>query len=345
MNVLDRLPQLWGEPANFGEMRSSALDALGDRVTALESIDFAGKKGAKVTQKKNCVKGISCGFSCIRQGAVCRSEMKAKEKEFAGYLKKSAGTTKGKAKADPVEKPPVAAKKDAIPDVKKETIAAKVDKKKTDEGKGTIPDYKKFEDTALTQAAKLSKDDGNDLVPIHKLRDVLGNSVSKGDFNKWLMEMQANGSVQLVGGEMPGLTPQIAEKSIKTALGGNRYYLKTLKKADSAGIDVSQSQKQESGQKKITPIKTEKDFNTKAKSEIDRISKDDGNDLVPIHKLRDALGNSVSKGDFNKWLMEMQANGSVKLIGGEMPGLTPQIAEKSIRTALGGTRYYVQMVK
>jgi hypothetical protein len=66
--------------------------------------------------------------------------MKAKEKELAGYLKKSAGTTKGKAKADPVEKPPAAAKKpkkDDIPDVKKETIAAKADKKKSAEALDT----------------------------------------------------------------------------------------------------------------------------------------------------------------------------------------------------------------
>jgi hypothetical protein len=91
MNVLDRLPQLWGQFANFGEMRSSALDALGDRVTALESIDFAGKKGSKIKQKKNCIKGDSCGFSCIRKGLVCRSEMKGKEKSFAKYLYSATG--------------------------------------------------------------------------------------------------------------------------------------------------------------------------------------------------------------------------------------------------------------
>jgi hypothetical protein len=75
--------------------------------------------------------------------------MKGKEKEFAGYLKKSAGTTKGKAKADPVEKPPVAAKKvkkDDIPDVKKETIAAKVDKKKTNSTSREINVKKEVED-------------------------------------------------------------------------------------------------------------------------------------------------------------------------------------------------------
>jgi hypothetical protein len=122
----------------------------------LESIDFAGKKGGKVTQKKACVKGDSCGFTCIRKGLVCRSEMKAKEKEFAGYLKKSAGTTKGKAKAASVDKAPVAekkVKKDDIPDVKKETIAAKVDKKKEAAAKkDDIPDVKKE-----TIAAKVDK--------------------------------------------------------------------------------------------------------------------------------------------------------------------------------------------
>jgi hypothetical protein len=89
--ILDRLPQLWGEPANFDEARSSALVALVDRVTALESIDFAGKKGSKIKQKKNCIKSDSCGFSCIRKGLVCRSEMKGKEKSFAKYLYSATG--------------------------------------------------------------------------------------------------------------------------------------------------------------------------------------------------------------------------------------------------------------
>jgi hypothetical protein len=65
--------------------------------------------------------------------------MKAKEKEFAGYLKESAGTTKGKAKTDPVEKPPVVEKK--------EPIAAKVEKKtptieKKDEASGNNKELK-----------------------------------------------------------------------------------------------------------------------------------------------------------------------------------------------------------
>jgi hypothetical protein len=38
--------------------------------------------------------------------------------------------------------------------------------------------------------------------------------------------MQANDMLQLIGGEMPELTPAIAEDSIKTALGAVRYYVK-----------------------------------------------------------------------------------------------------------------------
>ena len=42
--------------------------------------------------------------------------------------------------------------------------------------------------------------------------------------------MQADDKLQLIGGEMPELTPDKAEDSIKTALGGTRYYAKRIEK-------------------------------------------------------------------------------------------------------------------
>jgi hypothetical protein len=39
------------------------------------------------------------------------------------------------------------------------------------------------------------------------------------------MEMQAQDFLQLIGGEMPDLTPEIARDSIQTSLGTPRYYL------------------------------------------------------------------------------------------------------------------------
>ncbi len=70
-----------------------------------------------------------------------------------------------------------------------------------------------------------------DLVPIYRIRRSLGTQLSRSQFNEWLLEMQANDEFQLIGGEMPELTPDKAEDSIQTALGGTRYYAKRLEKA------------------------------------------------------------------------------------------------------------------
>lgn len=71
-----------------------------------------------------------------------------------------------------------------------------------------------------------------------------------------------------------------------------------------------------------------------------------GNDLVPIYRIRREIGEQVNRRDFNKWLLEMQSNDIVLLVGGEMPDITPDKAEDSIKIDLGGSqsslRYYVQ---
>ena len=71
----------------------------------------------------------------------------------------------------------------------------------------------------------------DDLVPIYRIRRSLDTQLSRSQFNEWLLEMQANDELQLIGGEMPELTPDKAEDSIQTALGGTRYYAKRLGKA------------------------------------------------------------------------------------------------------------------
>jgi hypothetical protein len=121
--------------------------------------------------------------------------MKGKEKEFAGYLKKSAGSTKGKAKVEPVEKPPVVAKKpkkDDIPDVQKETIAAKVDRKRdgthTDIPDGKIPPSPRVAYSWKKDAGGVERYYRNEISPDGKrnLIEISGQelkSVVKAEFN------------------------------------------------------------------------------------------------------------------------------------------------------------------
>lgn len=93
----------------------------------------------------------------------------------------------------------------------------------------TIASYDEFKQVALDVYDKLNRDYNLDnLVPIYRIRREISDRVSRSNFNEWMLEMQANDIVQLIGGELTDITPDKAEDSIKTELGAIRYYAKQL---------------------------------------------------------------------------------------------------------------------
>jgi hypothetical protein len=94
---------------------------------------------------------------------------------------------------------------------------------------GAIASYDEFEEVALDVYEILNRDYNlDDLVPIYRIRREIGDQVTRTQFDEWLLEMQTNDILQLIGGEMPDITSDKAEDSIKTGLGGVRYYAKRL---------------------------------------------------------------------------------------------------------------------
>lgn len=92
-----------------------------------------------------------------------------------------------------------------------------------------IASYKKFEQVALEVYDRLNRDYNlDDLVPIYRIRREIGARLSRDKFNEWLLEMQANDILQLMGGEMPDISTNKREDSITTPVGGLRYYAKRL---------------------------------------------------------------------------------------------------------------------
>ncbi|MBM0740599.1 hypothetical protein JOY44_03030 [Phormidium sp. CLA17] len=95
--------------------------------------------------------------------------------------------------------------------------------------KAAIASYEEFKSIALEVYDRLNHDYNLDnLVPIYRIRREIGDRVSRPHFDEWVLEMQTKDLWQLIGGEMPELTPDKAEDSIKTTLGGIRYYAKKL---------------------------------------------------------------------------------------------------------------------
>lgn len=92
-----------------------------------------------------------------------------------------------------------------------------------------IQSYEEFCDVILKIHDELDRDYNlGNLVPIYRIRRELGEQVSRAQFNEWLLEVQANDLVQLMGGEMPNVTQDQREDSLSIPGGGLRFYVKRL---------------------------------------------------------------------------------------------------------------------
>jgi len=66
--------------------------------------------------------------------------------------------------------------------------------------------------------------------------------------------------------------------------------------------------------------------------------------LVPIYQIRRAIGDQVTRSQFNDWMLEMQSKDILQFITGGVTDLTPDKEKDSITTELGGLRYYAKLL-
>jgi uncharacterized small protein (DUF1192 family) len=93
----------------------------------------------------------------------------------------------------------------------------------------TITSYQEFLEETLRIYEDLNRDYNlGDLVPIYRIRRHLGDRISRPQFTEWLLEMQANDLVQLMGGVMQDSTADQREDSIMMPGGRIRFYVKRL---------------------------------------------------------------------------------------------------------------------
>jgi hypothetical protein len=60
------------------------------------------------------------------------------------------------------------------------------------------------------------------------MRRAIGERVGRSNFNEWLLEMQAQDILQLIGGSVEDSAPDKIEDSITTKVNGLRCYVKRL---------------------------------------------------------------------------------------------------------------------
>jgi hypothetical protein len=99
----------------------------------------------------------------------------------------------------------------------------------------------------------------------------------------------------------------------------------------------------EKGKADVGAIASYDDFKAVALDVYDSLNRDYNlDDLVPIYRMRRAIGERVGRSEFNQWLLEMQANDIFQLMAGETQDITPDKREDSITMPGGALRYYAK---
>jgi hypothetical protein len=92
-------------------------------------------------------------------------------------------------------------------------------------------------------------------------------------------------------------------------------------------------------------ISTYDEFKVVALETYDQLNRDYNYDnLVPIYRIRRAIGERVTRSQFNNWMLELQSKEIFQFITGRVTDLTPDKEQDSITTELGGLRYYAKLL-
>ena len=87
------------------------------------------------------------------------------------------------------------------------------------------------------------------------------------------------------------------------------------------------------------------EFKAVALETYDQLNRDYNlSNLVPIYQIRRAIGDQVTRSQFNDWMLEMQSKDILQFITGGVTDLTPDKEKDSITTELGGLRYYAKLL-
>jgi len=99
----------------------------------------------------------------------------------------------------------------------------------------------------------------------------------------------------------------------------------------------------EKGKADVGTIASYDDFKAVAIDVYDTLNRDYNlDDLVPIYRMRRAIGERVGRSQFNEWLLEMQANDIFQLVEGSVEDSAPDKIEDSITTKVNGLRCYAK---
>ena len=176
-----------------------------------------------------------------------------------------------------------------------------------------------------------------------RYRDVLGELQEAGAIvyslvnRVTLVELSARGKEVLADGlKSRDSLFEFDGSQIGTRLGN--ALLKWIRHQDGAAVVAVEKGKGDAG-----AIASYEEFKAVALKVYDSLNRDYNlDDLVPIYRMRRAIGERLGRSQFNEWLLEMQANDIFQLMAGDMRDIAPDKREDSITIPGGALRYYAK---
>jgi hypothetical protein len=355
-----------GESVAYKPYKPGKMDSLESEEDVQEWEAFSAGYGFRVDagvggkKKPQCVKptAYNCGAACINIMKTCK--IKTNDPTIKDRLKKLEGIGKDYAKTakTTVEKPQtkpkaeskkptgqkLATKKTAEPEAKIEPKPeVKPKAKSSPKSKANpfysdepIKDYDTFKKEIPKELARINMEYNYDgLLPIERVRKELKGRISDQDFDKWMMDSQLdNDDIQMMGGD-----PNKSYKDgIKTSFGEKNF----IRFTDEKAIEKAEKEtKRKPGQ--IVDIE---EFSKLADTVYDKLNKENNYDnLVPIYQIRRAMGDKVSRGDFNKLMIKVQENDKYQLMEGSVEDSAADKIEDSVSTNWAGLSTYAKKIK
>jgi hypothetical protein len=361
-----------GESVTYKPYKPGKMDSLESDEDVQEWEAFSEGYGFRVDagvggkKKPQCVKptAYNCGSACINIMKSCKIKtndptVKDRIKKLNEIGKDYAKTTKstkpqkGVKSDEPQIKPKAESKKPSSQKLStQKTVEPEVKTKPNVEPKKTeskpkskanpfysdepIKDYDTFKKEIPKELARINMEYNYDrLLPIERVRKELKGRISDQDFDKWMMDSQLdNDDIQMMGGD-----PNKSYKDgIKTSFGEKNF----IRFTDEKAIEKAEKEtKRKPGQ--IVDIE---EFSKLADTVYDKLNKENNYDnLVPIYQIRRAMGDKVSRGDFNKLMIKVQENDKYQLMEGSVEDSAADKIEDSVSTNWAGLRAYAKKIK
>ena len=288
---------------------------------------------------KQCKKGYSCGFGCISRSKKC-SDTKSKEatdfikgmvtgiKMRGGNVKDEVKNAVGKRNTKAGGGSTSAAKPKAKPTAKLKSKStaepATMERPKTvipesTVKKGSWRDGQKFKTTDFN---------GDDI----GYERVEPGTYKNGD-QKIVVKENDEGSYDVeIDGVSKRRTSNLSRELVAKTIDEQTAPVK--KDVENVGEKASKLREGE-------PIKTQEEFEKVAEEAFDAIdSEKNKGGLVPIYALRRAMGERLTREEFDNFLLEMQANDKFQLEGGSVDDSEASLIADSVETELDGLRTY-----